>query len=303
MNINSIIENFLEYERKLERADKTLKLYKIETTLFIKRYNINTIEEIKVLQDIDFLVNTWLVDMKKDFAPSTINKKKKYLSTFSNYLVSQGILEVNKIKTISNIKVDNHRIETYTKTEIENILEFLDNRWIQESNLFYKNINLMYKAIFNVLYNLALRNEEVTKIKINDIDIQTGVLFIRCKGGKGEITHKSKLNKEALTIVKQWLSIRNTIQSESDLLFISPKTKEGITTEAIRLKMREMKKELGIDGDKLIHTLRHTRASELIAKGVEVKKVSMYLHHASQSTTEKYYIHNTDEVLNELSEL
>ena len=303
MNINSIIENFLEYERKLERAEKTLKLYKIETTLFVKRYSISTIEEIKVLQDVDFLVNTWLEDMKKEFAPSTINKKKKYLSTFSNYLVSQGILEINKIKTISNIKVDNHRIETYTKTEIKNILEFLDNKWMQENNLFYKNINLMYKTIFNVLYNLALRNEEVTKIKINDIDIQTGILFVRCKGGKGEITNKSKLNKEVLTIVKQWLSIRNTIQSDSDLLFISPKTKEGITTEAIRLKMREIKKELGIDGDKLIHTLRHTRASELIAKGVEVKKVSMYLHHASQATTEKYYIHNTEEVLNELSEL
>ena len=294
---------FLEYEKKLERAEKTLKLYKIETTLFIKRYNITTIEEIKVLQDIDFLVNTWLVDMKKDFAPSTINKKKKYLSTFSNYLVSQGILDINKIKTISNIKVDNHRIETYTKTEIENILKFLDNKWMQENNLFYKNINLMYKTIFNVLYNLALRNEEVTRIRISDIDIQTGILFVRCKGGKGEITNKSKLNKDVLTIVKQWLNIRNTIQSDSDLLFISPKTKEGITTEAIRLKMREIKKELGIDGDKLIHTLRHTRASELIAKGVEVKKVSMYLHHSSQATTEKYYIHNTEEVLNELSEL
>ena len=174
---------------------------------------------------------------------------------------------------------------------------------MQENNLFYKNINLMYKTIFNVLYNLALRNEEVTKIKINDIDLQTGILFIRCKGGKGEITNKSKLNKEVLTIVKQWLSIRNTIQSDSDLLFISPKTKEGITTESIRLKMREIKKELGIDGDKLIHTLRHTRASELIAKGVEVKKVSMYLHHSSQATTERYYIHNTEEVLEELSEL
>ena len=303
MNINSIIESFLEYERKLERAEKTLKLYKTETTLFVKRYNISTIEEIKVLQNVDFLVNTWLEDMKKDFAPSTVNKKKKYLSTFSNYLVLQGILEVNKIKTISNIKVDNYHIETYTKTEIKNILEFLDNRWMQENNLFYKNINLMYKTIFNVLYNLALRNEEVTKIKINDIDIQTGILFVRCKGGKGEITNKSKLNKEVLTIVKKWLIIRSTIQSDSDLLFISPKTKEGITTEAIRLKMREIKKELGIDGDKLIHTLRHTRASELIAKGIEVKKVSMYLHHSSQATTERYYIHNTEEVLSELSEL
>ena len=211
----------------------------------------------------------------------------------------------HKIKTISNIKIDNHCIETYTRSEIENILEYLDNKWMQEDNTFHKNVNLMYKTIFNVLYSLALRNEEVTKIRINDIDWQTGILYVRCKGGKGEITNKSKLSNHVLSIVKQWLIIRENISpaTDNELLFISPKTKKGITTEIIRLKMREIKKELGIDGDKMIHTLRHTRASELIAKGVDVKKVSMYLHHASQSTTERYYIHNTEEVLNELSEL
>lgn len=303
MDINLIVNNFLEYEKKLERAEKTLKLYKTEVTLFIKRYNIDTIEDIKILQDTDFLVNTWLEDMKKDFAPATVNKKKKYLSTFSNYLVLQGILKENKIKTISNVNVNNSKIETYSKIEIENILNYLNNKYIQEDNQFYKDINLMYKAIFNILYNLALRNEEVTKIKINDIDLKTGILYVRCKGGKGEITNKSMLNKNMLSIVKQWIDARNNIKTESDLLFISPKTKEGITTAVIRKKMREIKKELGIDGDKMIHTLRHTRASELIAKGVDVKKVSMYLHHASQSTTERYYIHNTEEVLNELSEL
>ena len=39
INGNLLINNFIEYEQKLNRSDKTLKLYKTEINLFIKRYN------------------------------------------------------------------------------------------------------------------------------------------------------------------------------------------------------------------------------------------------------------------------
>ena len=306
MDINLLINNFIEYEQKLNRSDKTLKLYKTEINLFIKRYNISSINDLKLLENIDFLTNTWIEDMKKEYEPSTINKKKIPLSVFSNYLVLQGITQENKIKSISNIKSDNKKIEVYTDKEIKDIFNLLDKRYIKENNILTKNINLMYKAIFNILYNLALRNEEVTRIKISDINWENGLIYVRCKGGNGEITNKSKMNKETLDIIKQWLQIRNNInikEGYEDILFISPKSKKGLTTEAIRKHFKEVKKELGINDGKMIHTLRHTKASNLISKGVEIKKVSMFLHHASQNTTEKYYIHNTEQVLEELSEL
>lgn len=306
MDINLLINNFIEYEQKLNRSDKTLKLYKTEINLFIKRYNIVSINDLELLENIDFLTNTWLEDMKKEYEPSTVNKKKIPLSVFSNYLVLQGFMQENKIKSISNIKSDNKKIEVYTNKEIKDIFNLLDKRYIEENNILTKNINLMYKAIFNILYNLALRNEEVTRIKISDINWENGLIYVRCKGGNSEITNKSKMNKETLDIIKQWLQIRNNInikEGYEDILFISPKSKKGLTTEAIRKHFKEIKKELGINDSKMIHTLRHTKASNLISKGVEVKKVSMFLHHASQNTTEKYYIHNTEQVLEELSEL
>ena len=306
MNINLILNNFLKYEEKLNRSDKTLKSYKTEVNLFIKKYNITKIDELKILEDMNFLENTWLEDMKKEYSASTVNKKKAPLSVFSNYLITQGIIKENKIKLISNIKTNNKKIEVYTNEEINNILSLLDKKYTQENNSLCKNINLMYKAIFNMLYNLALRNEEITRIKINDINFDTGIIYVRCKGGKGEITDKSKMSKEVLSIVKQWLDIRKNIKAKEgyeDILFISPKSKKGLTTEAIRKHFKEIKKELNINDDKMIHTIRHTKASELISKGADIKKVSMFLHHANQSTTEKYYVHNTENVLDELSEM
>ena len=67
--------------------------------------------------------------------------------------------------------------------------------------------------------------------------------------------------------------------------------------------MKNIKEELGIENDLLIHSLRHTRISNLVAKGADIKKVSMFAHHSNQGTTEKYYCHNTEEMLDELANL
>ena len=128
-------------------------------------------------------------------------------------------------------------------------------------------------------------------------------MYVRCKGHKGEISHKSKMNKETLSIVKEWLEVRNNIISNEDYLFISPLSKKQISTDAIRKQMRLLQQELNIEGDLMIHSIRHTRISELVTKGADIKKVSMFAHHSNQKTTELFYCHSTEEMLEELSEI
>ena len=65
--------------------------------------------------------------------------------------------------------------------------------------------------------------------------------------------------------------------------------------------VKRMYKNIGINGT--LHEFRHTKGSNLIAKGVEIEKVSKFLGHQSTKTTDKYYIHSTDKMLEDLSEL
>lgn len=302
----NIIQGFKEWNIKMNKSNKTIKMYDEYIKNFVNEYNI-TVENIKQLSDKDFAKKFIDNELSKGFASSTVNKHKNIISTFSNYLVFENIIETNKFKELSNIKNDSHKIETYSTNEIESILNLVDEKCNREySRHIDKQVAVMYKAIFNIFTNLALRNEEVCRIEINDIDWNTGMMYVRCKGHKGEISHKSKMNQETLEIVKEWLSIRKTIEVKDEnknLLFISPLNKKGVSTDAIRKQMKNIQSELGIEGDKMIHTLRHTRLSELIAKGADIKKVSLVAHHSSQGTTEKYYCHSTDEMLDELANL
>lgn len=304
--MKDIINGFREWNIKMNKAEKTIKMYNDYIVNFVDEYQI-TIENIEILSNKDFAKRFIDDELAKNLKPGTINKHKNILSTFSNYLVFEDIIDSNKFKEMSSIKNDSHKIETYSTDEIESILNLVNEKCNREySRHIDKQVAVMYKAIFNIFTKLALRNEEVTRIEINDIDWNTGMMYVRCKGYKGQISHKSKMNKETLEIVKEWLSIRRTIEVKDEnknLLFISALNKKGVSTDAIRKQMKNIKEELGIENDLLIHSLRHTRISNLVASGVDIKKVSMYAHHASQGTTEKYYCHSTDEMLDELANL
>ena len=64
---------------------------------------------------------------------------------------------------------------------------------------------------------------------------------------------------------KEWLSIRRTIEVKDEnknLLFISPLNKKGVSTDAIRKQMKNIKEELGIEND-LLNTNKYADLYEI----------------------------------------
>lgn len=306
--MNSLLNEFKQYNINLNKAEKTINNYLLEVNTFLKEFNINTIDQLKQLEKKEFIKN-WLEIMNnKGYSVATINKKKNVLSVFSNFLVFENILQENKFKQLPTLKNDNIKIDIYTDTNIRNIYEYIENK-IKDNN-FQRNIDKeVYKtnlAAIKLMSSCALRIEELCNIRINDIDMNTGKILIRGKGGKGEVTRFNKINKEVLILINEYLEYRKNIKIKDDsinFLFISPISKNKITTDSIRNFIKRINKELNIITGSPCHSFRHHRGSQLIEKGADIKKVSLYLGHSSQSTTEKYYIHNTENTIDELSEL
>lgn len=304
----NIIDNFRNYEMKLNKSEKTIDIYAKEVELFIKNYNINSIEDLKVLEDTDFLTNIWLNDMIKQYSVATVNKKKASLSVFSAYLVLQDIIKENKIKQIENLKNDNKKIDVYTDEDIKKIFDYMKNKI--DENQFQRHIDktvyFTNMVAIKLMSSCALRVDELCSIQINDLNMETRKLNIRGKGSKGEISRFNKLNKEVTELVKQYLELRNEIKIKKEneqYLFISAISKSKITTSSIRKFITRILNELEISISSKCHAFRHQRATELIAKGVNVKAVSLYLGHSSEKVTEHYYIHQDEKVMDDLCEL
>ena len=304
--MKDIINGFREHQIKLNKSEKPIKTYVEYIEKFIKEYDI-TVENIEMLSSSDFAKQFLEDELAKGFAPGTINRKKNTISVFSNYLMFLNMIPENKFKQLSSVKDDHKKVDVYTDEQLEKMLDYLDNK-ITENN-FQRKVDLkvwkMQRCIIHLLMTSGMRISEVVKMRINDFDLLNGNAYaIRGKGFNGNISRKNAFNKEVAEELKDYLKIRSEIkiaEGDEEFLFISPLNKKHINEQTVRMFVKRMFKEIGIEGT--LHEYRHTKATDLINKGIDVKKVSLFLGHANQNTTERYYIKGNDDTMEELANL
>lgn len=95
---------------------------------------------------------------------------------------------------------------------------------------------------------------------------------------------RSEQNQNALRLGKEW-------SNDLDLVFTSETGKPLTRKQVLRQYFRPLLKEAGIPQKMQFHTLRHTAASLLLAKGVSVVLVSRMLGHSTPSFTLSVYSH------------
>ena len=65
----------------------------------------------------------------------------------------------------------------------------------------------------------------------------------------------------------------------------NPMTRHGLHQQVLYVSKKYVGRKLGP------HALRHSKAMEMIGRGVSIKKVSGYLGHSDVATTLRYYVH------------
>ena len=151
------------------------------------------------------------------------------------------------------------------------------------------------------MYNLGLRVGEVCNLNLNDIDLKARKLTVIGKGKKRRTLH---ITDEMSKIITDWLSVREYFlnSDKTDSLFIS---KKG-NPLAIRTIEDNFKKIL--DASKINtyfnvtpHTLRHSFASHLNDKGVDILILQSLLGHSTPRSTE-VYVHPSEKRIREALE-
>jgi site-specific recombinase XerD len=143
-------------------------------------------------------------------------------------------------------------------------------------------------AVYALMYQTGLRVGEVHHLNIDNLDLENRKLAVAGKGGK----HRDLcLTDELFRVISEWLAVRDQFY-QSDLhhaLFISKKGNRL----AIRTMEDNFKKRLEASGLKpsfkvSCHSLRHSFASHLNDKEVDILVIQSLMGHASTRSTEPY---------------
>ena len=143
------------------------------------------------------------------------------------------------------------------------------------------------RCIIMVMLRAGLRLSELTSLKVNHIDWQSGRTHIH--EGKGHKDRIVYLDDETMAWCQKWLGRRLV---ETDLLFCTLEGKP-MTSRPIQHMIDRRAKKAGISKHVYPHLLRHTMATELLNGAGNIRLVQKALGHSSLATT-MIYTHVTD---------
>jgi len=141
--------------------------------------------------------------------------------------------------------------------------------------------NLKHKAIIMTIYSAGLRRSELINLRIEDIRSSDGYIFI--KGAKGKKDRKTILSKKLLITLRQYYKK----YMPSYWLFEGADGGQYSVT-SMRNIFRKAVKKSNINAWATLHTLRHSCATHLLQKGINLRIIQTMLGHSSAKTTQIY---------------
>jgi len=299
---NSFLKENTHIREKYKKSLWTEILNDLRTSLKVKNIN-NVVEKKYVL---------W------------INKFSSYLEFKSPYKLTKKDLQL----FVTHLFNDNTITEAQEKEAMNSVLylyeKILNNKHInlksikpislptvltkKEIALIIKNAKGDYKIMMSLIYGSGLKLSEALNLKIKDLDIFNGFLFINDKNGK--VLRKvpfSKLLKVDLELYLEkvsdiYINDKNNDNTKLSLeefwLFPSKtltknfKTKkshrEHIYTTSVQQAFKRSLKLSNIDKKASIQTLRHSYATHLLESGCDIKVIQKLLGHVNLQTTMIY---------------
>lgn len=141
--------------------------------------------------------------------------------------------------------------------------------------------NIKHRAILHTIYSAGLRIGEVLKLRVKDVRSDDGFLFIKdSKGKKGRHTVLSPL---LLDLLRRYYKVHKP----SYWLFEGQDGGQYSATSIQQIYRRAVKKT-GSNPWSTPHTLRHSFATHLMQRGVNIRYIQTALGHSSSKTTEVY---------------
>ncbi len=210
--------------------------------------------------------------------PITINRTKSALRSFFAFCVESGWIRDNPARLIRSSPAAAKEPSTLVDNEIRRIRAVL-----AESN---GQFAARDRLIFEILLGTGIRLGSLVGLNVGDIDLQTGTLHIRAKGGAQE---RVFLNPGLSAMLADYLDESPTeAKRGGSVPLIRSKSGKRLGGRQIQLNFARWLKQAGIARPFSVHSLRHTFATRLYQKTGDLYLVQRALGHRQITTTEIY---------------
>ena len=273
-NNRNLVEGYIEYLFANKNLSKnTILSYKDDLKKFISFIEQNDLKKLE-----NNIIQNYVKFLSKNFSPKSHSRKLSSLKAFFNYLLDLKLVNKNPIAEIDFPKITKTIPKFLSEKEIFTLLE----RTYNDSS--FKGLRM--SVMMEILYATGIRISELVEIKNGDLSEDFSSVLIKGKGGKQRVVPLFGKVKEVL---KKYLFEKRHFNTKGSFLFPSNSKFGHITRHRFFQLLKKLSLECGINVSKVSpHTIRHSFASHLLERGVDLRIIQESLGHKDISTTQIY---------------
>ena len=252
-------QNYLEKLELKQYAKNTARIYITCFESFMRFFEGIPLEQINENDIRDYLLHLSRSNRSTSYINQAVNSIKFY------YEVVLGM--PNRFYSIERPRKRKKLPEILSVTDVQSLLAQVGN--------------LKHRCIVGLLYASGLRRAEVLALRPTDLDFSRRM--VRIRQGKGNKDRYSILSNTLIPELQEYLHRYNPDQ----YLFESPDGGPYSASSILKIVSRAARRA-GIRKRVTPHMLRHSFATHLLDKGVDLRRIQVLLGHNSSKTTEIY---------------
>lgn len=284
MAIKGFIDH-CKFEKNL--SPKTIKAYQIDLNQFQsflkeKEYSTEVFKITKV-ELRDYL--TSLSSLK----PKSIKRKIATIKAAFNYLEFDDVITINPLRKMRiKIKEPRQLPRVLNIHEVGKIfmLAYKANVSPEHSDSYSYFSEMRDIAVLELLFATGGRVSEISNLKDSQIDLSSGQVIIKGKGDKERVIQIC--NQETITLLKKYRKLSLNRISASGNYFLVNRFNNKLSDQSIRNIVSVLSKKAKIATHVTPHVFRHSFATLLLEKDVDIKYIQSMLGHSSIMTTQIY---------------
>lgn len=263
------LKDYEIYLRGLDRSKRTIEGYYHDLNFFMKWlqdwYNGSVYLEDITLEDIETFLR--MLKEERNYKPSSRKRVSISIKMFYVFAYKKKLGVEDIAAQMEPIKVPHKEREYLKEEEVMSFVEAVDH-------------DLARVAILT-MYFAGLRVSECVNLKIEDVDMDKKI--IKVIAGKGNKDRTVPMAPRLLEIFEDYLEWK----VESDYFLATERTGR-ISKVRLEAIIRETRKGLNLEKHVTAHTFRHSFASRLVAKNVNIVNISKLLGHSDIKVTSLY---------------
>ncbi|MAL17145.1 MAG: hypothetical protein CL670_05890 [Balneola sp.] len=199
-----------------------------------------------------------------------------FLKAIENTAIRKGYMPRKISADIKTKKPDPKlKVQYFTKKELHEVWKCSDK---------------FYMDYFKFFVLTGLRLGEFIHLKWDNVDFENKVISIEKYIEDGELIWepKTKSSIRNVPLSAEAVDILRKQEEKNDIFVFTSKKGMKLHPNTVYGAFKRAAGKAKVSEDKTIHTLRHTFASQLAQKGVELYKIGTYLGHSKSETTRIY---------------